>query len=104
MFQRQAIKEFHCNEGLTFVLSDFINGANIGMVKSGGCLCLTLKAGKRLWVFGHVIWQELKGHKPVELDVLGLVNHTHPASAQLLDNSVMGNGSPKHRGRNSALG
>src|ERR1700722_3822932 len=32
MFQRQAIKKFHCNEALTTVLPNFINRADSGMI------------------------------------------------------------------------
>jgi hypothetical protein len=35
---------------------------------------------------------DLKNDKPTELDILGLVNHTHPPAAQLLNDSVVGNG------------
>jgi hypothetical protein len=42
-----------------------------------------------LLVFGHVIGQELEGNKTPELHILGLVDHPHPAAAQLLDDAVV---------------
>jgi len=40
--------------------------------------------------------QELEGNKPAELHILGLVHHTHPSAAQLLDDTVVRNGLADH--------
>src|ERR1700730_545593 len=48
MLQSHAIQKFHDEEGLAVLLPDFIDRADIGMVKCGGRLCLSLKAGQRL--------------------------------------------------------
>src|SRR6516162_8158705 len=40
--------------------------------------------------------QELQGDEAAELGILGLINHTHPAAAQLLEDAVMRNGSACH--------
>ena len=90
MLQRHAVQKFHDDEGLAVLLTNFIDGADIGMVQGRGRLRLSLEAGKGLGVFGDFIRQELQGDKPVQGNVLGLVNHTHPPAADLLDNAVMG--------------
>ena len=90
MLQRHAVQKFHGDEGLTVVLIDFINGADIGMVQGRGRLRLALEAGQGLGIFGDFIGQELQGDKPVQGNVLGLVDHTHPSAADFLDNAVMG--------------
>ena len=51
-----------------------------------------LKTRQRLLIFGDLIGQELEGHKTMESDVFGLVDDTHPASAELLDDAVVGDG------------
>jgi hypothetical protein len=66
------------------------------MVQSGGSARFALKTLKRLAVLGTMFGQELQGGEPAELDVLGFINHTHPAAAQLVEDAVMRNGSAYH--------
>jgi hypothetical protein len=40
----------------------------------------------------NVLRQEFEGDAAVQPGVLGLVDHTHPAAAQLLDDAVMRDG------------
>src|SRR5215813_2337198 len=53
-----------------------------------------------------VLRQELQGDETSKIEVLGLVHHTHPAAAELLDDAVMRDGLPDHwaniRSRDSA--
>jgi len=48
-----------------------------------------LKAAEGLRVFRYLLGQEFQGNKPPELDILGLVNHTHAATAKLFDDAVV---------------
>jgi hypothetical protein len=50
MFQCYAVKELHGDEGLTALLPDFIDGANVGMVQGRGSLRLALEASQCLRV------------------------------------------------------
>ena len=43
-------------------------------------------------VLGYTFRQEFQCHVAVQPRVFGLVDHTHPAPAQLLDDAVMGDG------------
>jgi len=52
------------------------------------------KRSKSLAVLGKTFGQELQGDEAAELGVLGLINHTHPAATQPLEDAVMRNGSP----------
>jgi hypothetical protein len=63
------------------------------MVENGGGARVALKRLQGLAVLGKMFREELQGDEPAELDVLGLINHTHPAATQLLENAVMGTGS-----------
>ena len=77
------------------------------MVQSGCSLRFALEAGQRLRILGHFIGQELEGDEAVQPSVLGLVDDTHAAAAQLLDDAVVGDGLADHqgqilRGRNGA--
>src|SRR5262249_31149012 len=40
--------------------------------------------------------QKLQSHKAAKFDVLGLVDHTHPAPAELVDDAVVGDGLTNH--------
>jgi hypothetical protein len=81
---------------MAVLLADLIYRADIGMVEGRSRLSLTLKPGQRLRVPGHLIRQELQGNKTMESSVLGLVDHTHPATAQLLNDAVVRDGLADH--------
>ena len=63
------------------------------MVQSGGGARFTLKAFQSLAVLGKMFGEKLQGDKAAELDVFGLINHTHPAATQLLEDAVVRDGS-----------
>jgi hypothetical protein len=69
------------------------------MVQGRGRLSLSLEAGQRLCVSGYFIGKKLHVDKSVQGYVFGLVDDTHPAAAQLLNDVVMGNRSPGKWGR-----
>ena len=77
-------------------LPDLVDRADIGMVESGGGVRLALETGQSLGVLGDVIGKKLQGDKAVQGYVLGLVDHTHPAAAQLLDDAVVRDGLADH--------
>ena len=71
------------------MLSNLMDSADIGMIQ---CRCgagFAQKALTGLPVVGDVIGQELEGDEAVQLGVLGLVDNTHAASAQSLQNPIM---------------
>ena len=78
--------------------SDFVDGADIGMIQRRGGLRFSLKAGQCLRVFGHVVGQKLQRDESVQSYVFGLVHHTHAAAAELFDNAVMRDGLADHLG------
>src|SRR4029077_9490256 len=78
------------------LLPDLIDGADIGMIKGRGRLCLALEPGQCQGVLGDLIGQKLQGDKPAESDVLGLIDDTHPAAADLLNNAIVRNGLAEH--------
>ena len=56
-------------------------------------------SGKRPSVSGYFIGQKFERDKTVQPGVLGLVNHTHPAAAQLLNDAVVRDGLADELGR-----
>jgi hypothetical protein len=60
-------------------------------------LRFSLEARQCLGISGDVVRQKFQSDKPMQGYILSLVNHTHPAAAELLDNPVVRNGLPNHR-------
>jgi hypothetical protein len=89
MLQGHTVQKLHDQERMTVLLPDLMDRADIGMVQSRGRLRLPLEAGQGLGVFGDVLRQKLQGDKPVQGQVLGLVDHTHTAATELLDDAVV---------------
>jgi hypothetical protein len=92
MLQRLPIEELHGDVGLSFMLSDFVNRADIGMVKSGGCAGFALEPFDRLRVFRQRFGQELQSDEAAELGVFSLVHHTHTAAPEFIDDAIVRDG------------
>ena len=84
VLQRQPVQKLHGDEPLAFVLTDFVDGANIGMVQGRSRPSLAAEAFQRLWVSRDILGKEFERHKSAERGVFGLVDHTHATSAQPL--------------------
>jgi hypothetical protein len=97
VLQRLALQQFHGNEGLPIVFVNFVNGANVGVIEGRGCLGFALETLERLMVLRQSLRQELQGDEAMQLGVFGLIDHTHPAAAQLLQNTVVRNRLAQHR-------
>jgi len=85
------LDELHRNEAMFFV--DFVDGTDIGVIERCRGLGFTEEA---LTVFGGLGRQELQGYRTLQLDVLGLVHHAHPALAEFREDPVVGNGLADH--------
>src|SRR5437763_11693345 len=96
MLQRHAVQEFHDNERLISVFADFVDRADVGMVESGSCPSLAAEAFQCLRVLRNIVGQEFQRDKAAEFGILGLVDHTHAAATQLLDDAVMRDGLADH--------
>src|SRR5437899_2563160 len=66
------------------------------MIQSRGSSCLSPKALERLRVSGYIFREKLESDKATEFDVFGLVDDSHTAAAQLLDDAVMRDGLADH--------
>jgi hypothetical protein len=75
-----------------FVLTDVVDRADVGVVQGRSSPRLALEAGQSLGISGDFIRKELESHETVESGILGLIDNTHAASAQLLNDAVMRDG------------
>src|SRR5947207_2882916 len=96
MCQCHSIEVLHCDEAFAVVLSDFVDGADIGMVQRRSSTGFAAEALQSLRVFRDIIGQELERDKTTEGDIFGLVNDTHPATAEFLDDAVVRDGLADH--------
>jgi hypothetical protein len=84
-----SVQVFHDDESLAVLLVDLVDGADIGMVEGGSGSCFAPEALQRLMVFGYVVRKELERDKAAQFDVLGFIDHTHTAAAELLNDAVV---------------
>ena len=96
LLQGLALQQLHSDEGLAFVLADFVNRADVGMVQRRGGAGLALEAFQGLTVLAPLLRQELESDLTAQRGVLGLIDDTHAPAAELLNNAIVGNGPTIH--------
>jgi len=96
MGERHASEQLHGDEGLTLVFVHFEDGADVGVVQGRGGARFPSETTECLGMVDDVISQELQGNEAVKLGVLGLVDHTHAAASELLDDAVVRYGLADH--------
>ena len=99
MLERDAVKKLHDDESFTTLLADVVNRADVRVVQSRGRLRFAPKACQGLGIAGDFFRQELECHEAMQTSVFGLINYTHPATAQTFDDAVVRDTLAKH-GRN----
>jgi len=97
VLQRGAVQKLHRDEGLSLVLPNLVNSANIGVVQSRGRACFAAKALKSARILGKLRREKLERHEPAQFQVFGFVDNAHPPAAQLLDDAVVRDGLADHR-------
>src|SRR5579863_8874883 len=73
-----------------------MNRADVGMIECRRRLRFTLKTFQRLVIFREPLGQEFQRHEAMEFGVLGLVDDTHPAAAELLEDAIVGDRLANH--------
>src|SRR5579864_632732 len=96
MLEGHAFEVFHGDEASALALADLVNGADVGMVESGGGAGFTTEALQGGGVLGHVVGEEFQGYEPAEREVFGLVDDSHAATTELVDDGVMRDGGGDH--------
>src|ERR1700694_5429228 len=96
VLQRQPVQKLHGDEGFAVLVVNFVDRADVRMIQRRGSLGFPLKAAESLRVFSYLVGQKLEGNKPAELHILGLIDHTHAAPTELLDDAVVRNSLANH--------
>jgi hypothetical protein len=68
----------------------------LGVVQSRSGTSLPPEAFQCLRIMRDIFRQEFQGDETTQLGVLGLVDHAHPATAELLDDAVVRDGLADH--------
>src|ERR1700694_2537632 len=76
--------------------ANLVYHTDIGMTEGRSGLRFALETGQCLLVVRQFFRQKLQSNKTMQCRVLGLVNHTHPAAAEPLNDAVMRNGLADH--------
>jgi len=97
LLQRHAVKEFHGDEDLALGITNIVNRADIGVVQGRGSTRLALEALTQVPIVRIIFGQEFQGNETTKASVLSLVNDTHTSRPQLFQDSVVRDGSAKHR-------
>ena len=84
-------QQFHHDEGLSFELVNFVDDADVGMIEAGGGAGLALKALQGHGVADQFRGEELQRDASTQPQVLGAIDDSHAAAAQLLFDPVVRN-------------
>jgi hypothetical protein len=89
MLQRDALQQFHSDEGHARVLVNVVNRADAGMIQSRGRLCLALESFERRLVGRSVLREEFQSNLAAELGVFRAIDHTHAPATEFFYDTVM---------------
>jgi hypothetical protein len=94
MPERLPLQQFHGDEGSPIGLVNLVDRADVRVVQGGRSLGLPLETAESLCVVGEFVGKELQRYVATELEVFGLIHHTHAPAANLAEDAVMGNRLP----------
>ena len=98
VLERRPLEEFHDDERAPVVLADIVDSADVGMVQSGRGQRLASKSTEGLGIFRQLVREQFERHKTMEPRVFRLVDDTHPAAPELMEDLVMRNRLFRHHG------
>jgi hypothetical protein len=77
-------------------MTDFIDRADVRVVQRGCGTGFPAESLQGLRVLGDVVRKEFQSDEAPKVGVLSFVNDTHPAAAELLDDTVVRDGLANH--------
>jgi hypothetical protein len=92
VLEGRAVEKLHSDETLAVMFTDFIDGANVGVVQSRGSASFAAETLQSMRVTDEILGEELESDKAAKVGVFGLVDDAHAAAAQLFDDAVVRNG------------
>src|SRR5882672_5289080 len=96
MLECFAFQKFHAQEGLTLMIINLVNGADMRMIQSRSRSRLPLKTFERLGIAGELRRKKLQGDVAAEFEVFRLVNHSHTPASKFGQDAVVRDGLSDH--------
>ncbi len=96
VFERLAVHQLHDDERAPVLLTQLVDRADVGVVQHRRRPRLALEPRQSLGTFGQCLGQKLERHLPAQDQILGPVHHAHPATPELLEDLVVGDGGADH--------
>ncbi len=84
------LQQFHGDEGSSIDLIDFVDGADVRVIKRRCCLGFPLKAAEGLRIVRKFVGKKFQGDVATELQIFRLIHHAHATAAYLQQDAVMG--------------
>ena len=81
---------------MPFVLADFVDGADVGMVQRRGRAGFAAEALESLRVLGRIVRKKFERDEAAEQRVFRLVNDTHATAAEHFRDAVVRDGLADH--------
>ena len=95
--QRLAVNKLHGDEWQLVARSAYVvDRADSRMIQSGSCMRFATKTFQCHGILRHILGQEFQRHRTLQPRVVRLINHTHPAGTEFLQNAIVRNGSVNH--------
>ena len=92
VLQSLTLQAFHGDKSPAVFFADVVDGADVGMVESGGGFGFAAKAAERLGIFGEIVGEKFQSYEAVEARVLGFVDDSHASAAEHLEHAVVREG------------
>src|SRR3984893_14565382 len=96
LLQALTLQLLHNDEGMSLVLFDAMDRADMRMVQLRGCPRLTLETLQRFGVADKIFRDELERNVASQLDVFGLVDDAHTTAPQLSQDAIVGDSLADH--------
>ena len=90
MLQRLSVEKLHHDEVLAMMLAHIVDGADVWMIQRGSSPGLAPEPFACQQIVRKLLGQEFERDHSVQSGILGLVDHAHPAAAELLEHAIMG--------------
>src|SRR6266542_2189476 len=97
MLHRYPIQKFHGDECLAILLANVVDSAYVGVIQCRRGLGFALKTSKSLRIASNCLWQEFESNEAMQPRVLGLIHHSHAATAEFFDDLVVRDGLSNHQ-------
>ena len=88
--QRLPLEQLHHEKRLAFMFAEFVDGADVGVIENGGGPRFPFKALEGAGVMSQFGGKEFNRNPAAQLQIFGLVDDSHTAASEHLQNPVVG--------------